>query len=81
MSYVLTYLEKDKKDFTMEELPTSCDTLQKAKARASLLFTGAVHKKEIVPISSDGSFAYLHDKHGNVVSFLVRSGERRWAWQ
>ena len=78
--YVLTYLEKDKKDFTMEELPESCNTLGKAKARASMLFANVAHKKELV-LNSDGSFAYLHDNFGNVVSALVRSGERRWSWQ
>ena len=77
--YYLTYFEKGKEDFTMEELPETCDSVGKAKARACMMFTKALHTKDIVS-HSDGSFAYLHDRFGNVVQALSRRGSHSWAW-
>ena len=41
--YYLTYFEKCKEDFTMEELPETCDSIGKAKVRACMMFTTAFH--------------------------------------
>ena len=81
--YYLTYFEKGKDDFTMEELPESCDTIGKAKARACMILTKAcskaLHTSNIISMC-DGSYADLHDDKGNVVSSLFRRSDRSWYW-
>ena len=79
--YFLTYFEKGKEDFTMEELPETCDSIGKAKVRACMMFTKAFHTSMSNIISMcDGSYADLHDDKGNVVSSLFRRSDRSWYW-
>lgn len=77
--YYLTYFEKGKEDFTMEELPETCDSTSKAKSRACMMFTRALHTSNIISMC-DGSYADLHDDNGNVVSSLFRRSDRSWYW-
>ena len=79
--YYLTYFEKCKEDFTMEELPETCDSIDKAKARACMMFTKAFHTSMSNIISMCyGSYADLHDDKGNVVSSLFRRSDRSCYW-
>ena len=77
--YCLTYFEKGKEDFTMQELPETCDSIGKAKARACMMFTKAFHISNIISMC-DGSYADLHDDKGNVVSSLFLRSDRSWYW-
>ena len=77
--YYLTYFEKGKEEFTMEELPETCDIISKAKSRACMMFTKALHTSNIISMC-DGSYADLHDDKGNVVSSLFRRSDRSWYW-
>lgn len=78
--YSLVYLEKGKDNFTIDDLPDTCDTFSKSKARACMMFVKAFHTKDIFSLC-DGSFADLVDDEGNVLVSLFRIGDRSWVWK
>lgn len=78
----LFYWEQGSNTATDEDIPLNCDTLRKAQVRAALLFTNALHEKQLIaPHGAWGTaWAGICNDTGAIISWLHRENGS-WIWK